>query len=228
MSHDHELDPAQLMTREFWDERYGSTEQLWSGNPNQRLVEQVSDLAPGTALDVGCGEGADAIWLAAQGWQVVGIDVSPVGLERAARHAEQAGTEIAERVSWQQADMLSWAPPPRQFDLVSAHFIHLPSAERESLHRRLAAAVRPGGTLLIVGPHPSDLETTAHRMNLPDFMYTAEQVAATLDPDEWEIVVAEAPEREWHDPEGNPITIRDAVLRARRRGEQEDASSPRA
>ena len=217
MSHDENFDPASLLTQAFWDERYGATDQLWSGDPNQRLVEQVADLTPGTALDVGCGEGGDAIWLASQGWQVVGMDVSPVGLARAAQHAVQAGAEIAMRITWQQADMLSWAPPPEQFDLVSAHFIHLPSAERESLHRRLAAAVRPGGTLLIVGHHPSDLETTAHRMNLPDFMYTAEQVAATLAPDAWEIVVAAAPQRGWHDPEGNPITIRDAVLRARRR-----------
>jgi trans-aconitate methyltransferase len=218
MSHDETFDPASLMTREFWDERYGATEQLWSGNPNQRLVEQVGEITPGIALDVGCGEGADAIWLAARGWQVVGMDVSPVGLARAAQHAAQAGPEIASRITWQQADMLTWSPPSQQIDLVSAHFIHLPSAERESLHKRLAAAVSPGGTLLIVGHHPSDLETTAHRMNLPDFMYTAEQVAATLDPDAWEIVVAAAPQRDWHDPEGRPITIRDAVLRARRRG----------
>ena len=217
MSHDHDFDPAELLTQEFWDERYGSAEQLWSGNPNQRLVEQVADLASGLALDVGCGEGGDAIWLAARGWQVVGLDVSPVALERAARHAVQVGDEVATRITWQQADILSWTPPPGQYDLVSAHFIHLPSAARESLHRRLAAAVRSGGTLLIVGHHPSDLETSAHRMNLPDFMYTAEQVAATLDPDEWEIVVAGAPEREVRDPEGRPITIRDAVLRARRR-----------
>ena len=83
--------------------------------------------------------------------------------------------------------------------------------------RRLAAAVRPGGTLLIVGHHPSDLETSAHRPHRPDVMFTADQVAATLDPDEWEIAAATAPGRQTLDPDGQQITIRDAVLRAVRR-----------
>jgi SAM-dependent methyltransferase len=217
MSHDHTVDGATLLTQEFWDARYGSTEQVWSGNPNQRLVEQVAELVPGTALEVGCGEGADAIWLAARGWQVTGIDVSPVALARAAEQAAREGQKIADRITWQQADVLSWDPAPLQFDLVSAHFIHLPTAARESLHRRLAAAVRPGGTLLIVGHHPSDMGTSVGRPHLPDFFYTAEQVAATLDPDEWRIVVAAAPGRQALDPDGRPVTIRDAVLRARRR-----------
>jgi SAM-dependent methyltransferase len=217
MSHDHTVDGATLLTQGFWDARYGSTEQVWSGNPNQRLVEQVAELVPGTALEVGCGEGADAIWLAARGWQVTGIDVSPVALARAAEQAAREGQKIADRITWQQADVLSWDPAPLQFDLVSAHFIHLPTAARESLHRRLAAAVRPGGTLLIVGHHPLDMETSVGRPHLPDFFYTAEQVAATLDPDDWEIVVAAASGRQATDPDGQPVTIRDAVLRARRR-----------
>jgi SAM-dependent methyltransferase len=217
MSHDHTFDPAALLTQEFWDARYGSADQIWSGNPNLRLVEQVADLAPGTALDLGCGEGADAIWLAARGWQVTGIDVSTVALDRAAGFAAEAGEEIVDRIIWQQADLLAWDPAPRQYDLVSAQYIHLPTAARESLHRRLAAAVRPGGSLLIVGHHPSDLETAAHRWKLPDFLYTAEQVAATLDPDTWEITLAAAPERQAIDPDGHPITIHDAVLHAVRR-----------
>lgn len=217
MSHDHTLDPAVLLTQEFWDERYGAADQIWSGNPNLRLVEQVADLAPGSALEVGCGEGADAIWLAGRGWRVTAVDVSPVALGRAASAATEAGAGVAARITWHQADILSWTPPPSQFDLVSAHFVHLPSPEREALHRRLAAAVRPGGTLLIVGHHPSDLETTVGRWGLVDFMFTAEQVAAVLDPDAWQIVVAAAPSRQILDPNGQPATIHDAVLRAVRR-----------
>jgi SAM-dependent methyltransferase len=159
MSHTHDIDPAVLVTQAFWDDRYGSANQIWSGNPNQRLVEQVADLAPGSALEVGCGEGADAIWLATRGWQVTAVDVSTVALARAARQATAVGADVAERINWQQADILSWQPTPRQFDLVTAHFIHVPAVEREPLHRRFAEAVRPGGTLLIVGHHPSDLET---------------------------------------------------------------------
>ena len=220
MSHDHTLEPSALLTQEYWDARYGSADQIWSGNPNPQLVAQVADLTPGSALDVGCGEGADAIWLAARGWDVTAIDVSTVGLDRAAERAAEVGAEVASRITWQQANILSWAPAPLRFryDLVSAHFVHLPTRERESLHRQLASAVRPGGMLLIVGHHPSDMETSAGRYNLPDFFYTADQVAAVLAPDEWQIVVAAAPERQALDPDGRPITIRDAVLRAQRRG----------
>ena len=217
MGHDHTFDPAALVTREFWDERYSSSNQIWSGNPNQRLVEQVADLSPASALDVGCGEGADAIWLATRGWQVTAIDVSPVALQRAAERATEAGREAADRIIWQQADILAWDPAPRQFDLVSAQFIHLPALAREYLHRRLSAAVRPGGSLLIVGHHPADLETTMRRPNLPGFFYTADEVADVLEPGDWQIVVAGAPERQALDPDGRPVTISDAVLHAVRR-----------
>src|SRR5438876_11960685 len=110
MSHDHTFDPAALLTQEFWDDRYGSADQIWSGNPNPHLVEQIADLAPGIALDVGSGEGADAIWLAARGWQVTAIDVSTVALGRAARRAAEAGTEVADRLIWRHADILFWDP----------------------------------------------------------------------------------------------------------------------
>ncbi len=217
MSHDHTLDGAAFLTQEFWDARYRSADTIWSGNPNPQLVAQVADLAPGTALDVGSGEGADAIWLASRGWHVNGIDVSTVALDRAAQRAAEAGAAVADRITWQQADILSWDPPPLQFDLVSAQFLHLPTLARESLHRRLAAAVRPGGTLLILGHHPSDLETSVGRPNLPVFLFTADQIAAALEPAAWQIIVAAAPERQALDPDGRPVTIRDAVLRAQRR-----------
>lgn len=204
-------------TREFWDERYGSKERIWSGNANPQLVDTVTGLAPGSALDVGSGEGADAIWLAAQGWRVTGIDVSVVALDRAAGQAAEAGAEIAERITWQQADVFTWDPAPAQFDLVSAQFMHLPQPTLSALHRRLAAAVRPGGTLLIVGHHPSDMETTMLRHKNPELLFTAEQVAATLDSEDWDIVAVVSPERQATDPEGNSITIHDAVLRAVRR-----------
>jgi SAM-dependent methyltransferase len=218
VSHNHEAaDPAVMWTREFWDERYGSAANIWSGNPNPHLVAQVADLRPGTALDVGSGEGADAIWLAGRGWQVTGIDVSTVALERAAERAASRGREVVDRISWQQADILTWDPAPRQFDLISAQFMHLPRSVREVVYRRLVAAVRPGGSLLIVGHHPSDLETTMRRPNLPDLFFTAEQVAAGLDPDDWQVVVAASPERQAFDSEGRPVTIRDAVMHAIRR-----------
>lgn len=217
MSDQHDFDPNALLTPQFWDERYSTTAQVWSGNPNPHLITQTADLTPGTALDVGCGEGADVIWLAAQGWQVTGIDVSQVALDRAASKAAEAGPDVAARITWQQADIRTWEPAPGQYDLVAAHFIHLPSQDREAFHRRLAAGVRPGGRLLIVGHHPSDLETTAGRWRLPDFMFTEQQIVAALDPAAWDIEVAAAPARPATDPDGQPITIHDAVVRARRR-----------
>lgn len=212
--HDHPTDLSELYKQEFWDERYRSVDRVWSGNANAQVVATVADLTPGTALDLGCGEGGDAIWLATKGWQVTAVDVSPVALERAARWAADAG--VAERVTFTQVDAMTWDPAPERYDLVSAQFIHVPSDKLTALHRRLAAAVRPGGTLLIVGHHPSDMETTIGRPNLPDLMFTAEQIAPVLDPAEWDIETS-APERATHDPDGNLITIRDAVLRATRR-----------
>jgi SAM-dependent methyltransferase len=141
-------------TREFWDDRYRSAGQLWSGQPNPQLVAQTAGLTPGDALDVGCGEGADAIWLAARGWTVTAVDISVVALDRAAAHAAARGDGIARRISWRPADLLSWDPGSRLFDLVSAQFMYLPEVELRSLHRRIAGAVRPGGTLLIVLHHP--------------------------------------------------------------------------
>jgi thioredoxin reductase/SAM-dependent methyltransferase len=201
-----------MLSRDFWEERYGSAERVWSGNPNPQLVATAADLPPRTALDVGSGEGADAIWLAARGWQVTGVDVSQVALDRAAGHAAAAGVDV----TWHQADVTSWDPAPAQFDLVSAQYVHLPAPARDALHRRLAAAVRPGGTLLIVGHHPADLETAIKRPRLPHLMFTAEQIATVLDPSEWDIHPS-APTRPHTDHDGQEIIITDAVLRAVRR-----------
>ena len=211
---DDTVDPAQFYRQEYWDERYGN-ERVWSGNPNPLLVRYASELSPGTALDMGSGEGADVIWLARQGWRVTGADISPVALGRSAEAAAQAGPDVAARITWQQADLLTWSPPREGFDLVSAQFIHLPTAERESLHRRLAAAVRPGGTLLIVSHHPSDMDT-GHRPNAPVMFATPGQLASVLDPAVWTIETSE-PQHQATLPDGWTGTVRDAVLRAVRR-----------
>ena len=213
--HENQIDMA-MFSQAAWDERYGSSDRIWSGNPNPRLVAAATELTPGAALDVGCGEGADAIWLASQGWHVTGIDISTVGLDRAASQAAIASPKNAHRITWQQADLLSWVPPARRFDLVSAQFMQLPQPERASLHRRLAEAVRPGGVLLIVGHHPSDLDSGIGRPHHPELMFTAEQVAATLASDEWTITIAAAPERQALNPDGESFTIHDAVLQATR------------
>jgi 2-polyprenyl-3-methyl-5-hydroxy-6-metoxy-1,4-benzoquinol methylase len=200
-----------------WEERYRANPAVWSGRPNPQLVAEAAELAPGRALDVGSGEGADAVWLAERGWRVTAVDISTTALQRAASHAATAGTEIAERIDWTHTDLRDQAPAEGAYDLVSSQFMHLPGEARRKLFARLAAAVAPGGTLLIVGHHPSDLRTTAHRMHVPGMMFTGEEVASSLDPTTWELLAAESRPRAAVDPDGRDITIHDAVLVARRR-----------
>ena len=207
-----------MFERAFWDELYRSLSAVWSGDPNPQLVAEISDLTPGTALDAGCGEGADAIWLAERGWHVTAADISPVALERARAFASNVSDDVARRIDWLHADLLNWSPPAESYDLVSAQFMHPPTAPRETLFRRLAAAVKPHGTLLVVGHHPSDLQTTAKRPPLPELLFTAADVAALLEPNNWDIIVETSRERTTTDPAGRTITIHDAVLRARRCG----------
>lgn len=201
--------------RAFWDERYSSASSLWSGNPNPHLVAEADGLAAGAALDVGAGEGADAIWLARRGWRVTAVDISSVALDRAAGHAAAAGAEIADRIRWLREDILRWRPPERTWDLVSAQYMHLPAEDRRPVYASLAAAVADRGTLLIVGHHPSDMHTTMPRPQQPDLFFTGEDLAAGLG-DGWVIVTNRAAPREVTDPEGRPVTIRDTVFRARR------------
>lgn len=163
----------------FWDERYGSAESVWSGNPNPQLVAQAADLTPGRALDVGAGEGADSVWLARQGWDVVGLDISPVALGKAAAHAVIAG--VADRIEWRQADLLEWQPGDERFDLVTAHFMHLPADLRRQVFPRLAQAVAPGGRLLVVGHHPEDHETVRRDFD-EHFFYTGADLLAEARP----------------------------------------------
>jgi SAM-dependent methyltransferase len=217
--HGHEEHGAEHhYTQEYWDERYGSSERVWSGNPNPQLVAQVVGLDPRDALDAGSGEGADAIWLASQGWQVTAVDVSPVALQRAAAHAAERGAEIADRISWQHEDLLTWDPGRERFDLVSAQFMHLPDPELQGLHQRLAAAVRPGGTLLLVLHHADDQHVNIGRPSgHPRLFPPPEQIVATLDPAEFDIVLAGAVERPAIGLDGEAVTVKDTVIRAVRR-----------
>ena len=112
---------------------------------------------------------------------------------------------------------MKWDPGPARYDLVSAQYLHLPSEPRQVLFERLAAAVAADGTLLIAGHHPSDLQTTMPRPSEPDLFFTGEDIVAQLDLAEWDILTNAAMARTTTDPEGRPVTIHDAVLRARRR-----------
>jgi len=208
--------PVNQWTAEFWDERYGASTALWSGHVNAALMTEAADLTPGRALDVACGEGGDVLWLAARGWQVDGIDVSQVALDRAAGHAREAGPEIDERVSWTQRDLMDWRPPEAAYDLVTVSFMHLPGGDRAAVYAGLADAVAIGGTFLVAAHSPLDIGVVP-RPHDPDLYFTAEQLAEGLD-DRWEVVTCEARPRPGKHPDGQDVTLHDTVLRAVRRG----------
>lgn len=205
----------------YWEEKYRARDAIWSGNPNPQLVAELADLPPGTALEAGCGEGADAIWLAERGWRVTAVDISATALDRARAHAEARGAEVAGRITWVRADLTDTVPDGAPFDLVTTHYVHT-TASREALFGRLAAAVAPGGTLLVVGHHETDPRSADIAEAHPGVHFTAQDVAADLAPEDWEIAVAEVRTRRapvGHEPHGGdePQEHHDAVLRARRR-----------
>ena len=215
VGHDqHDQDPAEMYTQATWDARYAESSRIWSGRPNQRLVEEVSELVPGTALDVGCGEGADAVWLAERGWTVTALDVSQVALTRVREHAAEAG--VADRVETLHHDLVAGGRAPGRYDLVSVFFFHVMPEVFEEFYRGLAELVAPGGTLLVVGHHPDDVDSGARRPHGPQLLFTPEQVVGVLDAADWDVVTQSAPTREMATAEGE-VTVTDSVVRAVRR-----------
>ena len=136
------------MRQEDWDRRYGTAELVWSRRPNAFLAEEAARLAPGRALDVACGEGRNAVWLAERGWSVVGADFSAVALGKARRLAAEAGVEAA--VAWVEADARDWEPPGA-FDLAFLCYLQLPDRPMARALAHVGPAVAPGGTLLVIG-----------------------------------------------------------------------------
>lgn len=201
---------------QYWEERYGTPGQAWSGNPNPVLVTEAADLAPGRALDIGCGEGADALWLASLGWFVTGVDFSAAALKKARRRAKSIDADAAKRIDWQQHDLTEWVPAPKSFDLVSSQFMHLPEPHRTALFQSLAAAVAPGGALLIVGHDASDADDSGHHAHLRELMFDSADVARALDGCGLTTQIAESRARE-ADPAHGHGTVHDIVFKAIRR-----------
>jgi SAM-dependent methyltransferase len=133
--------------REDWNRRYAETEFAWTAEPNRFLVAEAADLAPGRALDLACGEGRNAVWLAERGWRVTAVDFSDVGLATARRLGASRGVAV----DWVLADLLEYRPERAAFDLVVILYLQLPAERRRVVLKRAAEAVAPGGTLLVVG-----------------------------------------------------------------------------
>ncbi len=203
--------------RTFWDARYGERPQIWSGAVNQVLADTAPGLTPRRALDLGCGEGGDSVWLAERGWQVTGVDVSATALERARAFSESRGLG-GEQISWQRIDLAKDFPAGK-FELVSACFLasplHLP---RATILQRAAAAVAPGGTLLVVS-HAAAPPWAGNSGGHRHFFPTPEEELAALDlPDDlWDIRCAEVRSRKAIGPDGKPGLLEDTVVIARRR-----------
>ena len=215
------LDASSVGTAAFWDARYGGRDDVWSGLPNEVLLAEMSGPARGRAVDVACGEGADTLWLAQQGWDVTGVDVSPLGLARAERLTAAADPEAAARLRWRAADVVSGPVPGGPYDLVVSSFLHLGPDQRAAALRSLAAAVAPGGEVLVVLHSPADLEAGVQRPPLPELFAEAEEVAAGLvvahGPEAWErVTVGRRPRRQRSD-DGQEVDVVDEVVRLRRR-----------
>jgi thioredoxin reductase/SAM-dependent methyltransferase len=208
---EHPTDPA-----EFWESFYGGDKKPWSGKPNQALVAEISGLPVpdgGTALDLGCGAGADAIWLAQQGWYVTGVDIARAALDEAIAEAAQAG--VSDRTRWLRRD-LNGDFPEGTWDLVAATYLHSPvELARDEVLRRAAAAVAPGGTLLVVGHQgpPSWQPEMPPHVQFP----TADDVVAAVGEAGWTVERAETVVVQLTAPDGTPGSRTDNVVRLRRR-----------
>ena len=196
------------MNRDDWNCRYEGDELLWTDRPNRFLVAEAGALAPGRALDLACGEGRNAVWLAEQGWQVTGVDFSEVALEKARLLAEQRKVQA----EWIRADLFEYEPPLAAFELVIVFYLQIPPERLRPILARMAKGIAPGGTFLLVAHDSSNLTHGYGGPRDPATLYTAEDVLPALV--ELEIERAELVVRTVETDEGVREAI-DVLVRAR-------------
>lgn len=225
VAHAHAEPDASADPAAFWEQRYADAGAVWSGRVNATLADLVAgieaerDGAFGRALDLGCGEGGDVVWLASRGWHATGVDISPTAIERGRAAATSAGVPT-ERIRFIAADLATWAPDAgSSFDLVTASFLQSPvELPRSEILRRATSAVAPGGHLLVVShaappPWAKGLQGHDHVFPTP----ADEAASLDLDPGAWSLEVCEVRRREATGPDGERATLDDGVLLARRR-----------
>ena len=195
------------MNRDDWNRRYAERQLLWSEGPNRLLAAEAATLASGRALDVACGEGRNAIWLAERGWKVTAVDFAEVALDKARRLADARGVEL-ELVL---ADLVDWRPPRLAYDLVVVLYLQLPRAERQLVLGRAAAAVAPGGTALLLGHDSRNLDEGHGGPGDPTVLWTAAAVASEL-----RGLEVERAETVLREVEGADRPALDTLVRARR------------
>ena len=195
------------MRRDDWDRRYASTENLWSSRPNRFLVAEVEHLEPGRAIDLACGEGQNAIWLATRGWDVTGIDYSQVAIAKARSRAERESVTVR----FACADLVEYEPETGSYDLALVLYLHVPASERRRILARAAAALAPGGTFVLVGHDPTNATDGVGGPSDVELLYTPAQIASELpglEPDKATTVL--------RDVDGEERDAIDALVTARR------------
>ncbi len=209
------------MDADAWDQRYEAAELVWSAGPNQFLVAEVEGMAPGRALDLACGEGRNALWLAEQGWVVTGVDFSPVALAKAARLAGARRVEV----DWVVSDILAWRPPAGGFDLVAVFYLQLADPARRQALELAASAVAEGGTLLFVAHDLENLTGGVGGPQDPSVLYQADEVASALRGAGLVVEKAVQARRAVAGDGEQPRDAIDTLVRAHRRGSRVNGGS---
>lgn len=205
----HDDEPA--FGSQWWERHYQQGGTGSAGQPSPYVTGELAGMTPGTVLDAGCGTGADAIWLASQGWNVTAVDISPTAIDRARALAESEASHVVRHISWVTADLSEWEPP-RQYDVVVSQYVH-PGSPFVQFVTRLAGAVAPGGTLMVVGHDHSDSHSATHAPS--DASTGSATVTDVLDPGLWKVEIAET--RSWRVKRASSeLTLIDTVVKAHR------------
>ena len=191
------------MDRHAWNDRYAAADLVWTAEPNRTFAAETASLPPGKALDLGAGEGRNAIWLAQQGWTATAVDFSEL--------AEASDVEIDTIV----ADVTTYTPPTRAYDLVAVIYLHLPASERTQVHRRAAAALNPGGTLVVLGHDTTNLTDGHGGPQDAEVLFTPDDVVSDLEPTGLTVIKSGRVQRKVTTADGDRIAI-DALVTARR------------
>jgi SAM-dependent methyltransferase len=197
-----------VVERQDWDRRWQKRAEEGRLAPSDRLMAEVADLPPGRALDLACGAGRNAVWLAERGWRVTAVDFSPVALGMARALAAERGVDV----EWVEADLRTYQPPPGAFDLVIVLYLHLPPSDRRQVLARAATAVAPGGTFLLLGHHLANLDTGAPGPSDPAVLYRPEEIVRELPG--LRAVRAERVLRPTTAEDGREVVAIDALVRA--------------
>lgn len=198
---------------QFWETRYADSQNVWSGRVNDVLAEVASTLVPGRALDLGCGEGGDAVWLAQQGWTVTGLDISPTAVARGNSAAAAEGISD-DRLHLLSADLETWSPREDQ-DFVTCSFLHSPPAliDRELILRRAVRWVRPGGHLLVISH--AQAPPWADPKMIEGYVFPTPESdlsALELDRQDWQVLTCQTRQRIATGPDGRVATVTDGVV----------------